>query len=62
MHQQKERKYNLFGWVLFVISAFFFIAASLKTGDPLGLAGGLLFLAACGLFLVPLGAGRRPVE
>ncbi len=46
MHQQKERKYNLFGWVLFVISAFFFIAASLKTGDPLGLAGGLLFLAA----------------
>lgn len=47
-------RYQLWGWILFVFSALFFIATSLRAGDLLGLAGGLLFLLACFVFLVPL--------
>jgi len=42
------------GWLLFVCSALAFIATSLRSGDGLGLAGGVLFLMACLAFLVPL--------
>ena len=47
-------RYQLWGWILFVFSALFFIATSLRAGDLLGLGGGLLFLLACFVFLVPL--------
>ena len=46
MDQRKEQRINLAGWVLFVVSALFFIAASLRAGDTLGLLGSLFFLAA----------------
>lgn len=39
------------GWVLFVISALFFVSASLRTGDIVGLLGGIFFLLACLVFL-----------
>ncbi|MGF1472820.1 MAG: cytochrome oxidase subunit III [Rubrobacteraceae bacterium] len=42
---------ELWGWLLFVVSALFFIVASLRTGDVLGLLGGLFFFLACGVFL-----------
>ncbi len=54
MDRDKERKLNVAGWILFVISALFFIGASLRTGDILGLLGGLFFFVACFLFLAPL--------
>jgi len=44
---------QIFGWVLFIFSAFGFIASSLRSGDVLGLIGGVLFLLACVLFLIP---------
>ncbi len=53
MDQRKEHRINLAGWWLFVISALFFIAASLRVGDMLGLLGALLFLVACFVFLLP---------
>ena len=53
MDPRKEHRITLFGWVLFVISALFFIAASLRAGDMLGLAGALFFLVACFVFLLP---------
>ena len=46
-------KCQILGWVLFIISALAFIASSLRSGDMLGLTGGIFFLVACFVFLVP---------
>ena len=54
MSQQKQIRMQLIGWVLFVFSALFFIASSLRAGDLVSLVGGLLFLVACFAFLLPL--------
>ena len=51
---QKSCRFQLTGWFLFIFSALFFIATSVRAGDMLGLTGGLLFLFACIVFLIPL--------
>lgn len=56
MSQSIQHRFQLWGWILFIFSALFFIATSLRAGDLLGLAGGLLFLIACFVFLAPLAA------
>lgn len=56
-HQKTEKielKLQLWGWGLFILSAGFFTAASIRAGDMLSLLGSLLFLVACILFLIPL--------
>ena len=50
----KKEKFQFAGWILFVFSAIFFIASSLRAGDWLSLTGGILFLLACFVFLIPL--------
>ena len=61
-----ERNYQLLGWALFIISAIGFIASSIRSGDILGLIGGVFFLLACFAFLVPFfrpdASGSRGVE
>ncbi len=59
MDQHKEHRINLAGWWLFVVSALFFIAASLRAGDMLGLLGALFFLVACFVFLLPYALRAR---
>jgi len=54
MSQPLHHRFQLWGWIIFIFSALFFIASSLRAGDPLSLIGGLLFLLACFVFLVPL--------
>lgn len=51
---RQENKYQLVGWILFVICAIFFIASSLKNHDTLTFIGGVIFLIACIVFLIPL--------
>jgi hypothetical protein len=51
-------KWVVAGWLLFIVSALFFIAAAWRTGDMLALAGGIFFLVACFSFLVPI-AGKK---
>jgi hypothetical protein len=48
-------RFQILGWVLFIVSAMGFIASSLKSGDMLGLIGGGFFLVACFVFLIPYG-------
>jgi hypothetical protein len=48
---KKRGGYDLWGWLLFVISALFFMASSIRAGDVVGLLGGIFFLIACGAFL-----------
>jgi energy-coupling factor transporter transmembrane protein EcfT len=54
MDERKAHKFNLWGWILFVVSALFFIWASLRSGDVVSLIGGLFFLIACFIFLIPM--------
>jgi hypothetical protein len=56
---QRERKYTLWGWILFVVCAGFFIASALKNGDMLYLIGSIVFLLACIVFIIPLVSGGR---
>ncbi len=53
--------FQLSGWILFIISAMFFIATSIRAGDMLGLMGALFFLVACFVFLIPLISTIRAV-
>ncbi len=49
---KRGRKFELWGWLLFVVSALFFIWASIRSGDMGSLLGGVFFLLACVVFLV----------
>lgn len=51
---RKERTFQLWGWALFMISALFFIIASVRSGDWLGLLGSLFFLVANIVFVIPV--------
>ncbi|MDF1791851.1 MAG: hypothetical protein P1U88_08075 [Thalassobaculaceae bacterium] len=46
--------WHLAGWLIFVVSALFFVAASWRAEDWLALGGSLAFLVACIVFMVPL--------
>ena len=46
-------RFQILGWILFIVSALGFIASSLKSGDMLALTGGAFFLVACFVFLIP---------
>jgi len=54
-----EDTYHLAGWLLFVVCALFFIASAVKNQDILTLIGGILFLLACVVFLIPLCVSSR---
>jgi hypothetical protein len=45
--------------MLFVVSAAFFMASSIRAGDVVGLLGGVFFLLACVAFLAPYFFGPR---
>ena len=62
MTQTTQYRFQLWGWILFIASAIFFMATSLRAGDPLGLIGGALFLVACFVFLAPLLVQRHRRE
>ena len=56
--EKRERQFQLLGWVLFLVCSGFFIADSIAVGSPLGLAGGVIFLVACIVFLIPFTWGK----
>ncbi|MGD1877307.1 MAG: hypothetical protein ACFB13_07380 [Kiloniellaceae bacterium] len=62
MRHRTKRRFETAGWVLFIVSAAFFIAASWRAGDMLALAGSVFFFLACFVFLVPLHGHRVPDE
>lgn len=58
----RDEKHDLLGWILFVVSAAFFIASSIRAGDVVGLMGGVFFLLACAAFLAPYAGPRRGIR
>ena len=55
----RNKDYDLWGWLLFVISALFFVASSIRNGDMIGLLGGVFFLLACVAFLASYVGGDK---
>ena len=55
---RRDERHDFLGWMLFVVSAAFFMASSIRAGDVVGLLGGVFFLLACAAFLVPYLAPR----
>lgn len=54
MRDQNACKFQIAGWVLFILSALLFVWSTARVGDAVGLAASLLFLVACLVFLVPI--------
>jgi uncharacterized membrane protein YhaH (DUF805 family) len=50
----KELRQQFWGWILFVLCGVFFMASSIRSRDMLTLAGTVVFLIACVVFMVPL--------
>ncbi|MFC1915093.1 cytochrome oxidase subunit III [Chloroflexota bacterium] len=49
-----EKRFQIVGWLLFLVCAVFFIMQSLTDNNIFGFTGSLIFLAACFVFLIPL--------
>lgn len=47
------RREEQIGWGMFVVSAVLFGWSGIRSGDPLALAGSIVFGLACFLFLMP---------
>ena len=62
MSQITQHRFQLWGWILFIASAIFFMVSSINAGDPVSLIGGALFLVACFIFLAPLLAQLAVVD
>lgn len=54
----KETTFQLWIWSLFIVSAVFFTASSLRNGDILSLLGSLFFSLACIVAVAPLVASK----
>ena len=50
----RAERFQFYGWLLFVVCSFFFIADSVIAGDPLGITGSVIFFLGCVIFLIPL--------
>jgi hypothetical protein len=53
-NRNRERKFQLSGWILFIVCAGFFIASAIKADDILVLAGSIIFLSGCIVFIIPM--------
>lgn len=46
--------FNFTGWVLFTISAVFFLWGTWKAGDTIGIIASVAFLFGCIAFIIPV--------
>ena len=52
--RNRERNFHFWGWILFIVCAGFFIASGVAGGNILGVAGSIIFLVGCVVFIIPL--------
>ncbi len=50
----RDMKFQLSGWILFIVCAVLFLISSIQSGDLLLFFGSLVFLIACIFFIIPL--------
>ena len=58
-NRNTEVKFHLWGWILFLVCAGFFIASSIVSNNVLSLVGSIIFFVACVVFIVPLVIGKK---
>ena len=58
-NRNREVKFHLWGWILFLVCAVFFIASSIVSNNVLSLVGSIVFLIACVVFIVPIVIGKK---
>jgi len=58
MSERGEWRFHMTGWLLFVVSAVFFIWAAVRSEDIVGLIASGVFFLACLFFLWPLWRNR----
>lgn len=58
MNSRSKHAFEFIGWLIFVASALFFLASTIRSGDILSIVGSVLFLVACIVFMVPLLAAQ----
>jgi hypothetical protein len=51
---QQDLKFQLFGWILFIICALLFLASSIRNQDVIAIIASLVFLVACFVFMYPI--------
>ncbi|MBN1855723.1 MAG: cytochrome oxidase subunit III [Dehalococcoidia bacterium] len=56
---KNERAYQLWGWILFLVCAIFFIISAIQNHDIPYLIGSIVFLLACVLFLIPFVTDKK---
>ena len=49
----REERFQLYAWLLFLLCSLFFVADSVVSGSPLMIAAGVLFFLACVVALLP---------
>ena len=52
--RSRERKFHLWGWILFLGCAGFFIASGVASDNILSVVGSIIFLVGCVVFITPL--------
>jgi hypothetical protein len=52
--RNREKRFQLSGWILFIVCAGFFIASAINTDDILVLTGSIIFLGGCVVFIIPM--------
>lgn len=50
----KEKSFHKIGWLLFLICSILYTLSALNSRDILGILGGVLFFAACIVFIIPM--------
>ncbi len=61
-HKGQDLKWQITGWMLFVVCAVLFIASSINNQDTLACIASVIFLISCIFFLVPLVRTMRQME
>ncbi len=60
--RREDTRHAIWGWLLFVVCALFFMAAAWRNRDLLTFLGSLIFLVACLFFLLPLLRAGRGIQ
>ena len=50
----RQEKYDLVGWILFIMSSLFYLVAAIEWESLTSILGSLFFLVACFAFVIPM--------
>lgn len=54
-----EQRYQMLGLIGFAVAGFVFIAAGVRSGDPLTIIGSAIWIVSCLIWMIPLLRSNR---